>query len=82
MADDPTGPLRPQETTIYLLGGLNAKMDAVIATQAGYDTRLRTVEAFVAATPRRSPWYSVVAGISGIAALAIAVIALINVVNP
>lgn len=82
MNDDITGPLKPADTTIYLLGGLNAKMDTVISAQAGYDTRLRTVEALVASIPRRSPWYAIVGGISGIGALIVVAITLLPVLNP
>jgi len=87
MTDTSGSSMKPQDTTIFLLGGLNAKMDAVISAQSGYDSRLRMVEGLVQALEAHqpkppTPWYSVVGGISGIAATIIAVIALLNVLNP
>lgn len=80
-------PVKPQSEVLYLLGGLNAKMDAVIGAQQGYDTRLSKVEVAIAEIKvtqpaPRPPWYSVVAGISGLGAIVLAAIALLKVLNP
>lgn len=79
MSDPST--MKPADQTNYLLGGLNAKMDAVISAQSGYDSRLRVVEAFMSSTPRRAPWPMVVTGIAGIGAIAMSSIALLNVLT-
>lgn len=75
-------PVKPQSETLYLLGGLNAKMDVVIGSQAAYENRLRAVEAVVAALPKRQPWTTVAAGFASIAALVLAIITVINLVTP
>jgi len=73
MPDQSQSQMKPQDTTIFLLGGLNAKMDTVIVAQASYDTRLRTVEAVVAGLSAhdvpKTPWYVIVGGLSGLGSL-------------
>jgi hypothetical protein len=73
MPDQSPSQMKPQDTTIFLLGGLNAKMDTVIVAQAGYDTRLRSVEAIVAGLSAhdvpKTPWYVIAGGLSGIGSL-------------
>lgn len=87
MADDTNiQPMKPQDTTIYLLGGLNAKMDAVIGAQAGYDTRLRALEGLVqtlnAHDIPKTPWYVVAGGLSGIASLLVSGLIVLNIIQP
>lgn len=79
----------PQDTTNYLLGNVNAKLDLVLSNQTSYDGRLRDVEgkvvgilAALAALPKRTPWHSVAAGIGSIAAAVLSVIAILKVLNP
>lgn len=80
-------PVKPQSEVLFLLGGLNAKMDSVLGTQQSYDARLSKVEVAIAElkvtqpTPR-PPWYSVVGGISGLGATVLAAVALLKVLNP
>ena len=80
------GPVKPQSEVLYLLGGLNAKMDAVLLAQTSYDDRLNKLEIAVAtvqASERpKAPWYSVSAGIGSIVALVLGGIALLKVLNP
>lgn len=70
---DETPPVKPQSEVLFLLGGLNAKMDAVLSTQAGYEARLGAVEVKVAELkiqqPARAPWWSVVGGVSSLLAV-------------
>lgn len=78
--------LNPKDTTNFLLGGISAKVDTVLANQTTYDDRLRTVEGQVqgilTALPKKTPWYSVAAGIGSIAAVALSAIAILKVLNP
>ena len=75
-------PMKPADTTNFLLGGMNAKLDTVLSNQVGYEDRLRKVEEIVSALPKRTPWPSVAAGIGSIAAIAVAAIALLRALNP
>lgn len=66
-------PVKPQSETLYLLGGLNAKMDAVLASQSGYDARLRNVENGLSELRGkevpRTPWYSALNGVAALIAV-------------
>lgn len=75
-------PMKAQDTTNYLLGGLNAKLDIVIGNQTSYEVRLRDVESVIAALPKRSPWFAIVGGVSGIGAIVLSAITLLNILNP
>lgn len=97
MADDPALPLNPKDTTNFLLGGMQKQLEAISLEQAHardtgeqFRNEIRTsvseltvrVAGVERAQTPKTPWYSVVTGMSGIAAIVIAVIALLNVVNP
>lgn len=73
MTDDQGSPVKPQSETLYLLGGLNAKMDAVLSAQGGYDSRLRNVEDGLATLKAReaprTPWYSALNGVAALLAV-------------
>lgn len=75
-------PMKAQDTTNFLLGGLNAKLDIVIGNQSGYEARLHDVEVAIAALPKRAPWFSVVGGVAGVGAIVLSGITLLNIVNP
>lgn len=70
-------PVKPQSETLYLLGGLNAKMDVVLASQTGIESRLHTVENDVATLKAqqapKAPWWSVLAGVGSIVAIITAI---------
>lgn len=75
MTDD--SPVKPQSEVLYLLGGLNAKMDTVIVTQGGFDSRLQAVEKGLATVQAqqapRAPWWSIVAGVGSVVAIITAI---------
>lgn len=76
---DSDSPVKPQSEVLFLLGGLNAKMDAVLATQTAYDNRLLAVERTLATVqaqqPPRAPWWSIAAGIGSLIAIVAAIVA-------
>jgi len=83
MTDD-NGPIKPQSEVLYLLGGLNAKMDAVLTTQSGYETRLQavehgltTVQAREADAAPKAPWWSIASGLSSAVVLIGALVTLV-----
>lgn len=82
MDTDAGPPMKAQDTTNFLLGGLNAKLDIVIGNQSSYEARLHDVEVVIAALPKRYPWFSIVGGVSGIGAIVLSAITLLNILNP
>jgi hypothetical protein len=96
--DTPEAPFqKPQDTTNFLLGGMQKQLEAIALEQKdarssgeSFRTEIREsvaavksdVEVLKAKQVPRTPWYSIVAGMSGIAAIVVSVIALLNVVNP
>jgi hypothetical protein len=95
--EPPLSQMKPQDTTNFLLGGMQKQLEGIALEQKdarttgeSFRTEIREsvasvksdVEILKAKQVPKTPWYSIVAGMSGIAAIVVSVIALLNVVNP
>jgi hypothetical protein len=89
-------PMKPQDQIIYLLGELTGKVTALqssvdtsqssqAATNAAMAASIASlrsdVDVLKAKMPTRTPWFSIVGGISGIGAIVLSAITLLNLVT-
>jgi hypothetical protein len=96
-AEPPLSQMKPQDTTNFLLGGMQKQLEGIAleqkdarATGESFRTEIREsvasvksdVEVLKAKQTPRAPWYSVAAGIAGVLGGATGFIALLRILNP
>lgn len=93
----PDAGMKPQDTTNFLLGGMQKQLEAIALEQntaRKLDDDFRSesrlaisglrsdVDILKSKQMPRTPWYAVVTGVGGFGAIALSVITLLKVLNP